>query len=109
MAGAHTLQPPFANVRHAHIPRRPSCVILFCVHHRAAQTYAHGISIRVKLAVIGLRCDNILRRNPSDASWNQRPHQQPGNRGVAIGKMKNVRLSFFLGAQSQSIEPCVGK
>ena len=109
MAGAHTPQLPLANVRHPYIPRRSGCVILFCVHHRAAQTQAHGISISVESAVVRLRGDHIFHRIPRDASWNQLPHQQPGYRGVAIGKMKNVRLFFLLRAQSQSAEPRVCK
>ena len=61
-------------------------------HHRAVQPDPYIRSRFVQLAVVRSRRDHILHRRARHRSRHQLSHQQPRNRSISIGKVKNIRV-----------------
>ena len=79
------------------------------VHDRAVEPQAHGRRRIVELAVVGAGGDHVVHVLAGNDSGNQLAHQQPRDRRVAVGKVKDVRLFFLARRQTQPVEARVSE
>ena len=62
------------------------------VDGRAVEANAHGRAGIVEAAVVAARGDDVVHGVARNGARHETAHQQPGDRGVAIGEVKNVGL-----------------
>jgi len=82
---------------------------MLAVHHSAVQPNFHGGAGLVQLALIRLCGDYVFHGRPGECLGNQRAHQQPRNRSVAVRKMKNVGLFFLRRRKPESLKAGIGE
>ena len=63
----------------------------------AVQSNTHAGAGLIELGVIRLRRDHIPRRLAGDGIGNQSSHQQPRDRCIAVGKVEEILIGFFVG------------
>ena len=74
------------------------------VNYRAIQPDAHSRAALIELAVVRLRGHNVFHGVARNRARNEGPHKQPGDGGVSIREMKDVRFFFFPFADPQAGE-----
>ena len=79
------------------------------LHGCRVQANSHRSLGVVQTAVVGASQDHIVHVVAGNRSRHQRAHQQPRDRGIAVRKMKNIRLFFFYFPQIQAVEAGIGE
>ena len=78
-------------------------------HHSTVEADADRIFRAIQLSVVGARSDHILHRAPRNRHRDERTHQEACDRGIAVGKVEDVRFLFFLRRKIQTGKTRVGK